>query len=437
MALKKLMGVLQGRKRVQLHLWYCPLPLLSAMSARTLPTPVLAALVCGLCVAVRMLGWLLFPSLGEALDKSAEFSSPVSSYRSLREALVVASGTMYDGGVVHHPPLLIEALRAVPTAYHRALFVAMDCLVAVQFLRMTAQIKRRYASISVPVWLPAVVYAVNPLSIMSCLSQSSVVFAHWAIVNAVSDALGGSIPHTALFVSLAGYFAVYPALLLFPLATFLLARRSAAGRVSVLVKLGLFVVLNAAVLLAASYKVSGDSWLFLRASYVSHLNFEVVTPNLGLWWYFFVEMFTEFIPFFKAVYNLFLLSPVVPLAIRFNAQPLFATVVTMGWILLMKPYPVLGEYGFWFVWLLYFQPLAGYMRYKVFAMLLYIHGIMLSPIFYHLWIGSGAGNSNFFYAVSLVNALAVGTILSDLLWGMLRHEYDGDKPDFDRKLAQI
>lgn len=407
------------------------------MSVQTVSNPVLAVLLCALCVSVRLLGSLLFPSLGAALDKSAEFSSPVTSYRSLRESLVVVSGSLYDGGVVHHPPLLIEAMRALPLAYHTPLFIAFDCLVALQFIRVTAQVRRRYPSIAVPVWLPAVVYAVNPLSIMSCLSQSSVVFSHWAIINAVSQALAGSIPHTALFVSLAGYFAVYPLLLLFPLATFLVKGRSPAGKCSVIVKLVLLVSLNAAILFGASYKVSGDSWSFLNASYFSLLNFEIVTPNLGLWWYFFVEMFTEFIPFFKAVYNLFLLSPVVPLAVRFHSQALFCTIVTMGWILLMKPYPVLGEYGFWFVWLLYFQPVAGYMRYKVFAMLLYIHGIMLSPIFYHLWIGSGAGNSNFFYAVSLVNALAVGTILSDLLWAMLRHEYDGDKPNFDLKLAQI
>ena len=403
--------------------------------------------ICAICISLRLLGLWLFPSLGGILDKSVEFSSPVTSYRSLKEAIVLGSGSSntitfnngyYDGGVVHYPPLLLQAMQGVPIQYHDYLFILFDCLILLQFLRLTEKVKKNTNFLSgVPTWLPSLVYAINPLGIMSCLSKSSVVFTNWCIINSVVQAIDGTIPLASLFVALSGYLSLYPILLIFPIITIINFNKPSSQQYNNAIRLVLYTVYYCGFLLFVSFKINGNNWNFLQANYMVLLNFEIVTPNLGIWWYFFVEMFTEFIPFFKGVYDLFLFSFVVPFTIRFHDQPLHVFTVILGWIILTKPYPVLGEYAFWFSFILYFIPLAGYMRYKVFAMLLFIHGIMLSPIFYHLWIGSGSGNSNFFYAVSLVNALAVGTILSDLIWGMLRREYDGDKPNYDIKLAQI
>ena len=77
------------------------------------------------------------------------------------------------------------------------------------------------------------------------------------------------------------------------------------------------------------------------------------------------------------------------------------------------------------------------MRYPMFTALLFLHGILLSPLFYHLWIDLGSGNSNFFYAISLVYALALGLLITDIMWGVIRLEYDGGKPNYTRKLTQV
>lgn len=391
-----------------------------------------------LCVALRVLLLRLFPSLGSILDQSIEFSTPVTSYRSLKEALVVSQASFgngyYDGGVVHHPLLLIQALKSVPLEFHDILFILFDCLIVLQWVKLTEKIERKYKIITVPVWLPALVYAMNPLTVLSCLSKSSIVFTNWAIINSIVQAFDGNIIGTALFVSIAGYLSLYPILLIFPLVNFFIGVDDPKF-ITKITKLFLATLSFVSLLLLLSYKLNENNWNFLYANYVVLLNFEKVTPNLGLWWYFFIEIFTEFIPFFKAVFNLFLLSFVLPFSIRFPRQALFVIIVVIGWITLTKPYPVLGDIGFWLSFLLYFQPIAQFMRYKVFSMLLFIHGVMLSPIFYHLWIGSGSGNSNFFYAISLVNALAIGAILTDLIWAMLRHEYDIIDPNV--KVTQI
>lgn len=43
-----------------------------------------------------------------------------------------------------------------------------------------------------------------------------------------------------------------------------------------------------------------------------------LTPNPGLWWYFFTEMFDHFRPFFLVVFSMHLLIYVLPVCIKFR-----------------------------------------------------------------------------------------------------------------------
>jgi len=65
----------------------------------------------------------------------------------------------------------------------------------------------------------------------------------------------------------------------------------------------------------ASYLVTG-SWDFLVSTYGVQLALSDLTPNVGLWWYFFIEMFDSFRQFFLAVFWLHMSSYVVGLSIR-------------------------------------------------------------------------------------------------------------------------
>ncbi|GAA5973086.1 hypothetical protein JCM11641_006262, partial [Rhodosporidiobolus odoratus] len=44
----------------------------------------------------------------------------------------------------------------------------------------------------------------------------------------------------------------------------------------------------------------------------------------------------------------------------------------------------------------------------LFHLLLPLHALLLLPTFHHLWLYSGSGNSNFFYASTLVWAVSMG-----------------------------
>jgi hypothetical protein len=66
------------------------------------------------------------------------------------------------------------------------------------------------------------------------------------------------------------------------------------------------------------------------------------------------------------------------------------------------------------------HPDAADLRYPVVTALLHLHAFLLLPLFHHLWIGTGTGNANFFYASTLVFGLANGGALLDCVWAGLR-----------------
>ncbi|QLQ78637.1 hypothetical protein HG537_0A08850 [Torulaspora globosa] len=382
------------------------------------------------CVVARLLVSLLFPSLQQQLDKSVEFSTPFTSYRSLREGVYMLENgfQVYNGGVVHQAPLLVAVMSFIESDTVIALVYALlDAVVAYQ---LTCIAQCFAAFVEIPVWLPSLLYSFNPLVLLSCVSRSSVIFTNVCISTAVLSALQGEIVVASMAIATAGYLSLYPMLLLIPLLSLFEGK-------TVKVKAVTCSSVTLVSLLALSNVVCYGSWGFLEATYGALVRFDKLFPNLGLWWYFFIEMFEAFLPFFKAVFNIMVVSFIGPITLRFYKQPFYAFVLFLGWILITKPYPTLGDAGFFLSFIPFFKPLYGYLRYSLLSCLLFLHAVLLSPIFYHLWVDLGSGNSNFFYAITLVYALALASIVVDLCWAMLRMDYDQGKPNYSLKITQI
>lgn len=72
-----------------------------------------------------------------------------------------------------------------------------------------------------------------------------------------------------------------------------------------------------------------------------------LTPNPGLWWYFFIEMFDAFRGFFLGVFWLHMLAYSVPLCLRMRKLPLAAAVSLTGIIAVFQPYANVGDAGTW------------------------------------------------------------------------------------------
>ncbi|TKA70791.1 hypothetical protein B0A55_06905 [Friedmanniomyces simplex] len=174
------------------------------------------------------------------------------------------------------------------------------------------------------------------------------------------------------------------------------------------------------------------SWRFIPSIYMTLLELPDLTPNAGLWWYFFIEMFDAFRSFFLGVFWLHMLSYSVPFCLRFQRQPLAAVVLMMGIIAVFEPYANAGDAGAWLSCLCllgHLFELTSLHRYTFPAIATLLYSTLLGPAFHHLWIYAGSGNANFFYAITLVWSLALLILLTDTVYAALRDEWEAERPE--------
>lgn len=224
-------------------------------------------------------------------------------------------------------------------------------------------------------YLPRNRFLFNPLTIATCLARSTSVFTTSGILFAVSNAVAGNSINAMLALGFASYLSLYPALLFIPLVLLCYDRRLEGSTPP---NVGSFIVQHAALLLASvagllglSYLITGNFWEFISATYGFHLLVPDLTPNVGLWWYFFIEMFDSFREFFLGVFWLHLASYVGGLTVRFRSQPLFVITSLLGVFAIFKPYPSISDASLFFALLPlyrhlfpceYFQTLSTYIR---------------------------------------------------------------------------
>lgn len=72
-------------------------------------------------------------------------------------------------------------------------------------------------------------------------------------------------------------------------------------------------------------------------------------------------------------------------------------------------------------------------RYTFIAASVLLYSTLLGPAFYHLWIYSGSGNANFFYAITLVWSLGLTILVGDTLYAVLRDEFEIERPEMRGK----
>lgn len=161
----------------------------------------------------------------------------------------------------------------------------------------------------------------NPFSIATCIGRPTAIFTNTAILLAIAAATRGDIVKSILALGFASYLSLYPILLAPPLA--LLAYDHAFPNIDTVQApigyiLRYFSGLTGTIasFLLLSHSILGSSWQFLASTYGVQLTLSDLTPNVGLWWYFFVEIFDSFRDFFLGVFWLHMVSYVGAMTIR-------------------------------------------------------------------------------------------------------------------------
>ncbi|KAI1818218.1 GPI transamidase component-like protein [Poronia punctata] len=403
---------------------------------------------------LRLALFTFFPALPDLLTSRVEVSTPVTSFKRLQEGLFLYNHNVspYDGGVYHQAPLLLPlfSLLPDPAAYPfftYLLYIIVDIVsadalykiaesgeAATSRLFTSARKDRKWSG-----YIVAAIFLFNPFTIATCLGRPTNVFTTCAILHAIAKAISGSPLTSILAMSFASYLSMYPVLLLPPLVLLAYDRQHVSNRIQSLPKFAGIAVLAAAVSLSALFAISfllTGSWEFFPSTYGIQLTLTDLTPNVGLWWYFFIEMFDSFRAFFLGVFWLHLSSYVGGLSIRIRSQPLAVLTLLLGIFSIFKPYPSIADISLFLAVVPLFRHVFPLMRYTFFAAATILYSTFLGPAFYYLWIYAGSGNANFFYAITLVWSLGQSILVSDLTFAVLRDEWEIERPEMVGKEAK-
>lgn len=159
-----------------------------------------------------------------------------------------------------------------------------------------------------------------------------------------------------LALGLASYLSLYPILLLPPLILLCYDRQARDKKETP--PISTFAIKYTSLFFATkiwflyiSNILTGGSWEFISSTYSVQLLLPDLTPNMGLWWYFFIEMFDSFREFFLGIFWLHLGGYVGGLCIRVRRQPLFIITTLLGIFAIFKPYPSLSDTSLYFAML--------------------------------------------------------------------------------------
>lgn len=401
--------------------------------------------------------WLMNSSGADFIAKRVEFSTPLNSWKRVEEGVFLYSQgiPVYSGGVFHETPLcllissfLIRSWRA----YLPLLFVACDLLTAALLAAVAASYGRKqlleqkknvdkYSVDALPLLLTAeslwsgvayvsAVYLFCPYTIASCVAQTTTVFDNLVLAAVLASMVRG---YPVLFgglVAVATYQSFYPVCLLVPGIISLVQERNST---SALVKPLLSFGVSLGLLMMMSAEVTG-SWEFLEATYGFILAAPDLTPNIGLFWYFFTEMFEHFRLFFLATFQINAFVYVLPLSIRLRRDPVLLATALLAFTAVFRSYPSLGNVGFYLALIPMWKHLHPFMRQTFIVGCMFVSTSVLGPIMYNLWIFSGSANANFYFAVTLAFNTAQIFLVTDLLFAYVKWEYQlthGSKIEVD------
>ncbi|KAK4788802.1 hypothetical protein SAY86_020121 [Trapa natans] len=176
------------------------------------------------------------------------------------------------------------------------------------------------------------------------------------------------------------------------------------------------------VLCGISVRQYGGLWEMIRRTYGFILTVEDLSPNIGVLWYFFAEVFDFFRSFFLIVFHMNILFMVLPLAIRLKHRPAFMAFVYIAIIAIFKSYPSVGDSALYLGLLALFANELADMKFSFFLFCGYVGVSLLSPVMHNLWIWRGTGNANFYFATAMAYACFQIILVVESVSSMLDHD---------------
>lgn len=308
--------------------------------------------------------------------------------------------------------------------------------------------------------LASLIFLWNPLTIITCVGSSTSPIDNLMVVLAIYGACSRRAPLAAFGWVMATHLSLYPAILIVPVILLLgsgldtpppklfLLKNSCASEKSPsnhvkehkvtsqtgavqlfswrpVVSFVLWAsIWSCYVLFLSTISLKGYDGLFemFKKTHGFILAVEDLSPNIGVLWYFFAEVFEFFRSFFLMVFHLNILFMILPLAIRLKHRPCFLAFVYIAISSMLKSYPSVGDSALYLGLLGLFANELAEMHFSFFLFCGYIGVSLLSPVMHNLWIWRGTGNANFYFATGIAYACLQTVLVVESVSTMLNHD---------------
>ncbi|CAF0895359.1 unnamed protein product [Brachionus calyciflorus] len=274
-----------------------------------------------------------------------------------------------------------------------------------------------------------VCYLFNPLNLACCMSQSTVLIHNLILLLWLNFLLHGKVFMSYLFLALHTNITVYSFVLIGASISFIrqkyyvLRRKELKSNFNLILKNFSFFTVLVALIFCLNLYLENYNTRFVECTYLFILKVTDLVPNMGLFWYFFTEMFDHFLTFFTFVFQLNAFMYSIPLTLRLKNDPIVNILIQIGFLYVFKSYPSIGETGFYTSLLPCVAYLFPLMRNVLVYSCMLIAAGVLAPVMFYLWLGSGGGNANFYFAITLVFSIGQIFLLVDVLYANLKREF--------------
>ncbi|EIW70440.1 hypothetical protein TREMEDRAFT_73467 [Tremella mesenterica DSM 1558] len=384
--------------------------------------------------------------ISSALQHRPELVSPQTSFRSLLEGVYLRrlGYDPYDGGTFVHPPDYLGFFslfgRHLPVIAPYV-WILLDIVGALALVEIWTTRLGHHSLSKGRESLVAALYLFNPYTIATCVALTTTSVDNSLLLLTIAlAAQKRAIPASLLF-ALSSRTAAYPICLLPALAMLVTpsCKGASVGRSAAI----LLVACGGSFLSSTSLSQSG-----MLCYWKSIVGLPFLTPNVGMWWYFFTEMFDHFRHFFLGVFQFHCVIYVIPVCIRLRHDPLLAMAILLSIFATWKSYPTLGDMNVPAGLLACFPEVLTELKHPLFSLTVYAYTFILLPLLHSLWLVRGTGNANFFYAATMVHGLNSSLAIVDVLGASIRTgakarlvlpavDLEDDKPDSRKGEMQL
>ncbi|KAG4302642.1 hypothetical protein PCANB_001008 [Pneumocystis canis] len=283
------------------------------------------------------------------LSNRVEITTTATSYKKLKEGLFLYEHGIspYNGDLFHQAPLFLVLFSAIKFISDSEFFVSLlyaivDLFSAWSLLDIADSVFSNNQSQNIlGKYITVSLFLFNPYSIISCVGMSTAIFTNCSILTSLSYLQREKSMQSIVFLAIATYLSFYPILLLPP--SILMLHKNNIKKTETFIAKNIILFFTALLILLFLSFIVINSWDFLSATYGFILFVPDLTPNIGLWWYFFIEIFDSFRTFFISIFQLHLFIYVAPLCIRLKKYPFFIIIILCGIISILKSYPSIAD----------------------------------------------------------------------------------------------